>query len=188
MLTCFAVWRFNMKKTISVGLMLLIFAAIINGCAPGRTTEEVVGKPARNYSLAAVNPPVLKNKTVTLDDFKDKIIIINFWATWCPPCKKEIPDFINLYDKYHKDGVVVIGISLDEEGPEIVKPFIEEYKINYPILIGNAQVAKDYGGITGIPTSFVLDRSGKIYKKYIGYRPVTVFLDDLKSLGIQVER
>ncbi len=124
----------------------------------------------------------LEGKDVKLSDFKGKVMILDFWATWCPPCRKEIPHFKELYDKYKAQGLEIIGVALDQEGVSIVKPFAESNKINYICLIGNEKVVQDYGGIRGIPTTFVIDKNGNIYKKYIGYQEKEVFEKDIKDL------
>lgn len=144
---------------------------------PAFATVPSNDRPAPNFELPDVN-----GKKVRLSDFKGKIIILDFWATWCPPCRAEIPGFIELYNKYKDKGVVVIGISLDEGGVRDVVPFMKEFGINYPILIGNFKVTQDYGGIRGIPTTFVIDRKGNIRAKYVGYRPKEVFERDIIML------
>lgn len=121
----------------------------------------------------------LDNKLVKSSDYKGQVILINFWATWCPPCKREIPEFIELYKKYQKDGFVILGVALDDL--ESVKKFKSAYKINYPVLIGNQDILKKYGNIRGIPTSFLIGKDGKIKQRYDGYRPIEVFERDIKS-------
>lgn len=160
-------------------LFCLIIATLISGCMP-RTRNKIdtiVNSQAKDFSLLSI-----ENKTVTLADFKDKIVILNFWATWCPPCQKEIPDFISFYEKYHDKGVAIVGIAIDEEGVSIVKPFAEKYKMNYPVLIGNENIIADYGAMVAIPTSFLIDRSGKVYKKYLGYHSIDDYQKDVDSL------
>ncbi|MEO0074583.1 MAG: TlpA disulfide reductase family protein [candidate division WOR-3 bacterium] len=105
--------------------------------------------------------------TITLSQLKKKVILIDFWATWCPPCQEAIPHLVDLYDKYKDKGLAILGISLDQN-KEAIPPFINEYKINYPILLGNQEVAKKYQ-IQGIPTFFVFDRSGNIVYKEVGF-------------------
>src|SRR5579872_2941162 len=85
-------------------------------------------------------------KDVKLSDFRGKIVVLNFWATWCGPCRKEVPDFIELQNQYVKEGVQFVGIALDQEGVSKVRPFVEKNKIIYPILIGNNDIADKYGG------------------------------------------
>ena len=118
----------------------------------------------------------------SLSDFKGKVIILDFWATWCPPCKAEIPHFVELYDEYKDKGLEVIGISLDSNPEKALPPFIEEYGINYTMLIGDRDVTDSYGGIMSIPTTFVIDRDGGIRKKYIGYRDKNIFEKDIEEL------
>lgn len=124
----------------------------------------------------------LEGKTVKLSDYKGKIIIIDFWATWCPPCRKGIPDLIELQKAYSKD-LVVVGISLDQERTlKDLKPFIENYGINYPVVLGNEKVVKDYGGINAIPTSFIVDQKGFIIDSHVGLVPKTVYENKIKML------
>jgi len=124
----------------------------------------------------------LEGKTVKLSDYKGKIVIVDFWATWCPPCRKGIPDLIELQKTYSKD-LVVLGISLDQERTlKDLKPFIENYGINYPVVLGDEKVVKDYGGINAIPTSFIIDQKGFIIDSHVGLVPKTVYEDKIKKL------
>ena len=116
----------------------------------------------------------LGGKLVKLSDYKGKVVLLNFWATWCGPCKDEIPDLVKVHDLFKKKGFVVLGISLDDEPQVDVPPFVSSFKkatgviINYPLLIGDDMIGDSYGGIRGIPTTFLIDRKGIIRKKYIG--------------------
>ena len=123
----------------------------------------------------------LNGENVSLSDFKGKIVILDFWATWCPPCVTEIPHFIELYEQYKDQGFAMVGVSLDREGVDVVKSFVQKYGINYPILMSDGQVEKAYGGITSIPTTFVIDSANNIRRKYIGYRDKSVFEADIKT-------
>lgn len=122
-----------------------------------QASNGIAGAPAApDWELAG-----LDGKTVKLSDFKGKVVVLNFWATWCPPCRREIPDLIALQKKYGKD-LVVVGVSLDENGLAAVKSFVAKNGINYPVVMGDQKIASAYGGITAIPTTFVIDRAGKI--------------------------
>jgi len=123
-----------------------------------------------------------KGETVRLSSFEDKVIILNFWATWCGPCRREIPGFVNLYKKYNEKGLEIVGVSVDQNGWDAVTPFIKNYKVNYPILMFNYQVVKDYGGIRGIPTTFIINRKGKIVEKIVGLQPDAYFERKVKEL------
>lgn len=122
----------------------------------------------------------LDGKMVGLQDYSGKIRIIDFWATWCPPCRAEIPHFNSLTQKY--PDVVIIGISLDQGGVQTVKNFAKEFNIQYPILLGNIETVQAFGNIQSIPTTFVVDQNGFIIKKYVGYKPESVFEADIQKL------
>jgi cytochrome c biogenesis protein CcmG/thiol:disulfide interchange protein DsbE len=121
------------------------------------------------------------DKNISLADYKGKVIIIDFWATWCPPCRKGIPDLIAIQNEY-KDDVVIIGISLDRDTKNDVVPFVKNYGINYPVVFGNEDVANKFGGIQAIPTSFVIDKKGNIVDKHVGLVAKSVYTDKIKSL------
>jgi len=99
--------------------------------------------------------------------WRGKVVILNFWATWCPPCRAEIPDLVALQDKY-RDRLVVIGISEDEAPPEVVKQFATRHNVNYPIVMMTPQLAKMFPGVSALPTSFILDRDSRVVQKHVG--------------------
>lgn len=118
--------------------------------------------PAPNFWLINVD-----GQAVTLDAYRGKVVLLNFWATWCEPCRKEIPRFIEFQNQYGPRGLQVIGISLDDDSKPVYK-FRDEFKVNYPIAMGNAKLAESYGGVLGLPISFVIDPQGHIIAKHIG--------------------
>lgn len=128
---------------------------------------------------------VVTKKELKLSNYYGKVIILNFFASWCPPCKKEIPDFIKLYNKYHKQGLEIIGIALDEE--KNIKSFIKKMKINYPVIIGNNKITSDYQGISGIPTTFIIDKKGYIREKYVGFVSYEIFENIIKKISSEKE-
>ena len=133
--------------------------------APAAEMQVAVNKPAPSLELKDIN-----GKTVRLSDYKGKVVVLNFWATWCPPCRKEIPDFIELQKQYGAQGVQFIGVALDEEGLAKVKPYTEKNPFNYPILIGDAKGVARYGEMNAIPVTYVIDRKGVIRQNYVGMR------------------
>jgi len=174
----------NPKKIVIfvVGVVFLLVVGIIATDSQSKKTESTkTSEPesdvyyAPDFTLSDLNGNLVK-----LSDYKDKIVIINFWATWCAPCREEIPGFIELQKKY-KDDLVILGISVDQGGPQIVPPFVERYGINYLILYADGDVIRNYGGIRGVPTTFVLDRNQVIQRYYPQYMPVYVFDRDIQS-------
>lgn len=150
--------------------------------APPGPVESPGGKSAPSFTLQDLN-----GKPVSLSDFKGKVVILDFWATWCGPCVIEIPHFIELYEQYKAQGFAMVGISLDRQGVGIVKSFVQKHGVNYPILMADGRVDRAYGGITSIPTTFVIDRIGNVRRKYIGYRDKAVFETDIKALLAEAE-
>ena len=142
-----------------------------------KSLKDESNQQAPNFTLKD-----LEGWEVSLSDYEGKIIFVNFWATWCGPCKREIPGFIELQNKY-KDDLVILGISTDRRGTkDRVAPFAKNYNINFPVLFSDGKVEKDYGGIRAIPTTFILDRELDIAQKIRGYRPDTFFEQAIKSL------
>ena len=108
------------------------------------------------------------------------MVVLNFWATWCPPCRREIPDFISLQAAFGPKGLQIVGIALDE--PEKVKAFSREAGINYPVLLGTEEITVRYGGISGIPTTFIIDRDGNIVTSFEGQAPRDVFEHEIRKV------
>lgn len=145
--------------------------------APGIGNQSTANKAAPEWRLKD-----LDGKPVKLSDFKGKVVILNFWATWCPPCRQEIPDFIALQKQYADKGLVIVGVSLDEGGPALVKPFVKKMGINYPIVMGDQKTAAAYGGIQVVPTTFVIDKNGKIAAQHDGGADRATFESEIKPL------
>ncbi len=185
----------KLKKSFCLVLVLLFIVAGCKKKENGQQQQTEVGAKEKLASPSVVEAPTspeskaapmftlqdLNGKTVSLSDFEGKVIILDFWATWCPPCVKEIPHFAELYEQYNDREFVMVGISVDREGIDVVKSFVQKYKVNYPILMTDGQVEKAYGNIVSIPTTFVIDSEGEIRRKYIGYRDKSVFETDIKA-------
>lgn len=156
------------------------FAAIVP--APAALAEA--GKKLAPISKAAdfALKKSSDGKVVKLSDMKGKVRLVDFWATWCPPCREEIPGFIELQKKYQSKGLEVIGVSVDRGGPPVVNAFVKENHINYTSLMSDAATESAYGGIRSIPTTFLIDREGNVVKKYLGAHPMEDFEADIKAL------
>ena len=144
--------------------------------------QTVANKGTGNKAAPEWQLKDLDGKPVKLSDFKGKVVILNFWATWCPPCRKEIPTFVSLQKQYADKGLVIVGVSLDEKGPGVVKPFVAKMGINYPVVMGDPKTAADYGGIAVVPTTFVIDRNGKVAAEHQGDAERATFEAEIKPL------
>lgn len=123
---------------------------------------RVQGKPAPDFELAT-----LDGKKVHLSDFKGKAVLLNFWATWCAPCKIEMPWFVELQKQYGPQGLQIIGVALDSEAPDI-KKFADGVGVNYIILMGDDHIGNTYGGVQGLPATFYIGRDGKMVSRVFG--------------------
>lgn len=139
--------------------------------------QEKSYPPAPDFKLKDLN-----GKDVSLSAYKGKVVIIDFWATWCPPCRKGIPELIEIQQQYGTDKLAILGISVDQADASVVKDFAKSYKINYPVLFYTPEVVSAYGGIEGIPTSFIIDKEGKVRGSVVGYQPKTFFTRIIDSL------
>ncbi len=124
---------------------------------------------------------VMSGKKVKSDAFKGKVLLITFFATWCPPCRQEVPSLIKLQKKYKLKNFSVLGFSVDEAGPGVVKKMIEKDKINYPVVMVGNTTLQDFGGVAGLPTTFLFDKKGKFIKRYMGYTSYQKLENDIKS-------
>jgi cytochrome c biogenesis protein CcmG/thiol:disulfide interchange protein DsbE len=160
-----------MKKRIFLKAFALVLTAFaLSAC--GRSV------PA---TAADLNLKDLNGNMVNLSDFKGKVIILDFFATWCPPCKQEVPDFIELQKQYGDKGFTMIGVFVQSRMSDM-QAFVRDFGINYPVLIDDGYAAAVYGPIRSIPTTFIIDQNFKVVKKYIGFKPKEVFEADIKAL------
>ncbi|MFH0989485.1 MAG: TlpA disulfide reductase family protein [bacterium] len=152
-------------------LAVIIFLALT-------TSVLAQSKPmAPDFSLKTSD-----GKVIQLDQYKGKVVVVNFWATWCPPCRQEIPGFLKVYKSYRSKGLEIIGIALDQEGWEVVTPFVKKQKLTYPVVIGTQDVVRKFGGIQSIPTTFLVDKSGTVVKRQVGYWDEQEFETAVKAL------
>ena len=155
-----------------VALAFISTAFCVKAIAAGE-----VGSTAPAWKLHTV-----EGTEVNSADLAGKVLVVDFWATWCPPCRAEIPGFIELQKKYGKDGLVIVGISVDQGGPEVVKKFIAQNKVSYQIVLADGGVVDAFGGVEGIPTTFVIDRAGKIQLKEVGFVETAEFEKRIQPL------
>ncbi len=167
------------KKTTSIlAITALLSITVLGSFAYSKYQAKKASASTQSSKLHLKAAPLfsqnsLNKSVVTLNDLKGKIVIIDFFATWCPPCVAEIPHFIELQKKY-ANKVQIIGISVDDSAADVT-PFIAEHSISYPIVMSEGKLDKLYGGITSIPTTFVLDKNLNIIEKVMGYRDIEYF-------------
>jgi len=141
------------------------------------TTSNTDDEKAPDFKLLTLN-----GEEVKLTDYPDKIVILDFWATWCGPCRRGIPDLVSIQNEY-KEKVVEIGISLDQPSTQRnIQPFIDHFGINYPIVMGTMEVVIAYGNIQAIPTSFIIDGERNIVRKHVGLVPKETLVKEINSL------
>jgi peroxiredoxin len=160
----------------------LAVALALPACSPppkpaSHLKAEASRKPAPNFSLKDAD-----GRVVQLSDFRGKVVLLNFWATWCDPCRIEIPWFVEFERQHKGQGFAVVGVSMDEDGWQAIKPFVSETGINYRVLLGDEKVSDLYGGIDSLPTSFVIDREGRIAAVHIGLVSKSRYENDLQQL------
>lgn len=141
------------------------------------------GHLAPDFELKDIN-----GKMVKLSDFRGKAVVLNFWATWCPPCKTEIPWFEDLQNRYGSQGLAVVGVALDDSSESDIAEFAKEMKMNYPVLLGKEETSDLYGGVDALPTTFYIDRNGKIITTVPGLADRKEIEDNIiKALNSKIE-
>ncbi len=147
-------------------LVLLPLILVLFVCAKAEKTS-IFGNNSSQAPDFTVKD--LKGREISLSNYSGKVVFLNFWATWCGPCKAEIPDFIEAYKQYKDKGMEIIGISVDRISPKSVLKFAEKYKINYPVVMSTNKIKKDYEPGPYVPTTIIIDQEGKIRHRHIGY-------------------
>lgn len=167
--------------------------AALAGCSRSAETPAAVADAKPAAAAAKEVLPVLgpapawklkdvQGQAVSSDQFKGKVVVIDFWATWCGPCRQEIPGYVDLQKKYGADGLVIIGVSLDQAGPAVVAEFMKKFGVNYPMVMGDDDVQAAFGGMEAIPTTFLIDRAGRIRDRKVGTEPTEVYEQKIVAL------
>jgi peroxiredoxin len=161
----------------TVALIVLVTASFaLPAGAPADLTPAGSRKTAPDFALRDSN-----SATVKLSAYKGRVVLLDFWATWCTGCKVEIPWYVEFQNKYKDSGLSVIGVSMDDDGWKSVKPFLQEHKINYPIVIGNSSLG-DLFGFNSMPATLLIDRDGKIADMHVGMVDKAAFDSEIQTL------
>jgi thiol-disulfide isomerase/thioredoxin len=168
--------------------------AAVHGATPVAATAAPNAGPADADPVGVIEfasnampaPPFLVNDLsggiISTPQLRGKVVIINFWATWCPPCRAEIPELAALQSRY-KDGLVIIGVAMDDDAsPAQVRAFAAKMGVNYPVVMGSQTIAAEYGGVPALPTSFIIDRNGRVVQKHVGLNPPALFDTEVRAL------
>ena len=143
-------------------------ALVLAGCSKRSPADAEVKSDKERMPAPAFSLTDERGTAVTLADYRGKVVLLNFWATWCGPCQIEIPWFIEFEQKYKARDFAVLGVSFDDDGWKSVRPYIAAHKINYRIMIGTEKMSQLYGGVDSLPTTFIVDRQGRIAAQHVG--------------------
>ena len=171
----------NSKLPLIIGAAVVVAASLYFGTRniselPSFGINSGQHMPAPQVTLTDLNGEKLE-----LASYKGEVVLVDFWATWCDPCRAEIPHFVQLQDKYRNQGFRVVGISMDDV-PRPVREFYGQYRMNYPVAMGNAKLAERFGGVLGLPVSFLIGRDGRIYARHVGETESSVFESEIREL------
>jgi cytochrome c biogenesis protein CcmG/thiol:disulfide interchange protein DsbE len=171
----------NSRIPFIIGAIVVVAASLYFG------TRDVSDPPSfgvtsgQHLPAPEVTLTDLKGQKLDLASYKGDVVLVDFWATWCDPCRAEIPNFVELQNKYGSQGFRIVGISMDDgSGP--VRDFYDQYKMNYPVAMGSAKLAERFGGVLGLPVSFLIGRDGRIYARHVGETESSVFEAEIKQL------
>ena len=169
----------NLRFAAIAGVAALLGLVACSPTKPVRSAvrDESKRKPAPNFALKDAN-----GKVVHLADYKGKVVLLDFWATWCGPCAVEIPWFTEFQRKYKDQGFEVVGVSMDDDGWKAITPFVQQKKINYRVVLGDDKTGDQYGGLEALPTTFVIDRYGRIASVHVGLTNKKDFSNAIEKL------
>lgn len=161
------------KTAASVAILAIVAGAVIHSLRRPHAPER---RPAPDFTL-----PQLDGQPLQLSSYRGKVVLLDFWATWCVPCRAEIPHFVELQQKYGDRGLQIIGVSMDDSA-DPVGPFYQQFHMNYPVVMGTAKTGEAYGGVLGLPIAILIDRNGLIRLKKIGAADMAVLEREISQL------
>jgi len=161
---------------IAIAIVVAVYESARHASHSKGARPGAVDSPAAAFTLQD-----LDGKPLSLASYRGKVVLLNFWATWCTPCRAEIPQFVEYQNRYGQQGLQLLGISMDDDVTP-VREFYQQFKMNYPVAIGNANLAESYGGVLGLPVTFLIGRDGRIAAKYVGATDMTALQQKIESL------
>ncbi len=165
------------------GLLTVLNSCSSSSSAPSRQAHTVAKSTSDRKLAPAFALTDANGSKVRLADYRGKVVLLNFWATWCGPCELEIPWFQEFEQQYKSRGFEVVGVSMDEDGWPVIKPYIAEHKVNYRILLGDDSVSQLYGGVEALPTTFIIDRDGRFaFPPHVGLAAKSEYASEIQSL------
>ena len=169
--------RFRLAAcALALGVLVTHYSLRTNHSQVGARPSTANHPPAPDFRL-----PQLDGHDLRLSSFRGKVVLLDFWATWCDPCRQEIPHLVELQQRYGDRGLQIIGVSMDDSA-DPVRPFYQEFHMNYPVVMGTAQTGALYGGVLGLPITFLIGRDGKVNAKHIGATDAVIFEREVRSL------
>lgn len=156
-------------------LLVVLVAVFVLGCSKGDSGQGLSGG-APNFTLPAVD-----GSMVSMSDYSGKVILVDFWATWCPPCQEMIPVLSKLHKKYSDKGLVILAVSLDKDGLGVLGTFVHENMIPYKVVMGDNRISNAFGGVSSIPTLYMVDREGRLVRKLTGYHSYSQLEEQVKK-------
>jgi peroxiredoxin len=171
-----------MRRAVLIVVAIIVAFGVYEVSRRGSGPAKPGGPSSAVHSVAPdFSLQDLDGHPLGLSSYRGKVVLLDFWATWCGPCRDEIPHFVEIQDKYREQGLQMIGISMDD-GPKPVREFYQQFKMNYPVALGNAKLAEAYGGVLGLPVAFLIGRDGRVASKYIGAVQMPTLEQAIESL------